>query len=90
METEQPQIPNEATGWAPDVERVVRRVVCAAVRVNDHIICSARHYDALMVAQMELIDEAYSGANVEQGFIDQKGEFLTREKAWKVAYASAP
>ncbi|MFY9326479.1 MAG: hypothetical protein WAO76_00425 [Georgfuchsia sp.] len=62
-----------------------RRVVCAAVRVNAHIICSARHYDSLMHAQMNLIDEAYSGANVEQGFIDQHGEFMTREEAHKVA-----
>lgn len=62
-----------------------RRIVCAAALVNDHIVCSARHYDRLMVRQMELIKEAYSGANVVQGFIDQHGEFLTREEAWKVA-----
>lgn len=62
-----------------------RRIVCAAVLVNEHIVCSARHYDPLMLAQMELIAEAYSGANVEQGFIDQHGKFLTREEAWAVA-----
>lgn len=63
----------------------MRRVVCAAVKINDHIVCSARHYDPLMLAQMNLIEEAYSGANVVQGFIDQFGIFLTREEAWSVA-----
>ncbi len=63
---------------------MLRKIVCAAVQVNDHhIVCSARHYDALMNAQMDLIEEAYSGANVIQGFIDQHGKFLTREQAAK-------
>ena len=60
-------------------------MVCAAVLVNDHIVCSARHYDKVMVAQMDTINEAYSGANVIQGFIDQHGVFLTREEAYVVA-----
>ena len=65
--------------------RVMRRVVCAAVLVNDHTICSARHFDSVMRAQIGAINEPYSAANVKQGFIDQHGEFLTREDAWIVA-----
>ncbi len=65
---------------------MLRKIVCAAVQVNyDYIVCSARHYDFVMNAQMSLIEEAYSSANVIQGFIDQHGNFLTREQAWKVA-----
>jgi hypothetical protein len=66
----------------------MRRVVCAAVLVNDHTICSARHFDNVMRAQIEAINEPYSGASVEQGFLDQCGEFLTREEAWVVAEAA--
>ncbi len=64
---------------------VGRRVVCAAAMVNDHIVCSARHYDRLMIDQMRAIDEAFSSANVVQGFIDQHGRFMSREEAHKVA-----
>ncbi|MHB0965540.1 MAG: hypothetical protein ACYC36_03710 [Bellilinea sp.] len=65
-----------------------RRIVCAAIR-NDKgdIICGVRHFDVLMGKQ---IDNTYSLNNwahdVEQGFVDNKGEFLSRTDAWKVAW----
>ncbi len=37
---------------------------------------------------MDLINEAYSGANVIQGFIDQHGKFLTKAEAQEVASIS--
>ena len=64
------------------------RIICAANLVNNHIVCGVRHYDQIMVNQMDCIDEAYSDANVLQGFVNQRGEFLTREEAWVVALAA--
>lgn len=58
-----------------------RIVVCAAIRTEDGlIICSARHWDRLMgsVAREIGIERCRTA---EQGFIDQFGNFLTREEA---------
>jgi len=66
-------------------ERPLQRVVCAAIRHRDtgHIICSARHFDPLMHQQIKAIGGKWNTA--EQGFIDQFGTFLTREKAHFIA-----
>ena len=84
MTTEHPQEQTEAAGGASAVDRRVMRVVCAAIR-NDHydIICAPRHWDCLMRAQVARSVGAWSKA--EQGFVDQHGNFLTREEAWKIA-----
>lgn len=62
----------------------MRRVVCAANRSeNGDIVLGARHHDKLM---NEAIRSAgLQGTKWEQGFIDQWGEFMSREEAWKVA-----
>ena len=66
--------------WKPDYTVTPRRVVCAANRRMDgHIICGARHWDKVMRAQTN----DYKGWS--QGFIDQFGDWMTREEAWKVA-----
>ena len=68
-----------------------RRIVCAAIWVNDHVICGPRHYDPTMIAQLKVLDaagECYSAANVVQGFVDQHGVFLTREEALPIALAA--
>lgn len=56
-----------------------RRVVCAALR-DSHgtIICGPRHWDSIC--------RGTSKGGWEQGFVDQRGAFLTREEAWKVAF----
>lgn len=64
---------------------VVRRVVCAALLVNNHLVCGPRHYDSVMRGHLELINEPYSSANVVQGFIDQFGVFMDRYEAMRVA-----
>ena len=64
---------------------VVRRVVCAALLVNEHLVCGPRHFDAVMRGHLELISEPYSSANVVQGFIDQFGVFMDRYEAMRVA-----
>lgn len=63
---------------------VRRRVVCAAIRdMSGRVVCGARHFDIGMV---RAIKEMMSFVEPwEQGFIDQRGEFMTREEAHKVA-----
>jgi len=63
-----------------------RMVVCAAVRdEGGNVICSPRHFDALMHETMSC--KTLSG-RLEQGFVDQKGEFMSREEALIVALAA--
>jgi hypothetical protein len=73
-------------------------VVCAAnrSRKTGRIVCGARHWDNTMRQQAIpnfSTPEAMAGLpeewrDCEQGFIDQKGVFLTREEAWGVAEAA--
>lgn len=65
-----------------------KRVVCAAIRnkKNGRIITGARHYDSLMIATINYSKEDWDKPrDVEQGFIDQYGNFLTREEAFIIA-----
>ena len=66
---------------------VGRRVVCAAVRDSDgRIAIGPRHFDPTMAGAINNFP-AWSRP-YEQGFIDQHGEFMTREEAHKVATES--
>lgn len=61
----------------------MRRVVCAANLMEDgNVLLGARHWDHMMVNQA---NRAGSRGEVEQGFIDQHGVFMSRREAWKVA-----
>ena len=62
-----------------------RFVVCAAMRKDGFIIAGARHFDTVMRVAIKALNLGFG--NWEQGFIDQKGIFMTREEAWKVADA---
>lgn len=63
-------------------------VVCAANRHSSGlIICGARHWDMLMHAQAEA-SGLMGWHDCEQGFINQFGEFLTREEALAVVKES--
>ena len=69
------------------LERIVgRRVVCAANRnpKTQDMILGARHFDSLM---REAAGARMSGYT-EQGFIDQRGVFMSRTEAWSVAAAA--
>lgn len=60
-------------------------IVCAANRLDDGtIICGARHWDTIMnrIADKVGWDDCRLA---EQGFIDQLGNFLTREEALEIA-----
>lgn len=61
-------------------------VVCAANKFpNGFIICGARHWDKIMHNAVEAIEDrkekGVKGGKEQQGFINQFGEFLTREEA---------
>ena len=71
-----------------DLETPLTFIVCAAIRHDDGlIICGARHYDPVMTQVLFAL--GYSMENRPRGFttgfIDNKGEYLTREQAWIIA-----
>lgn len=73
------------------IEKPQQVVVCAACRRGDLILAGARHFDKVMISQIKAIDGKLSpgaGNNFEEGFIDQFGDFLTREEAMDVAIAA--
>lgn len=63
-----------------------RRVVCAACKLADgSLVIGARHMDGIMTATAARIGKGFMHAKDAQGFIDQRGVFMTRQQAWKVA-----
>lgn len=69
-------------------QEVGLRIVCAANRQYDEVILGARHFDSFMHDQIQLDGGGDSWRDSEQGFIDNRGNFLTREEAWAVAEAA--
>lgn len=74
-----------ATEWKPDYSVTPRRIVCAAMRKEGRIVTGARHYDKVMRSQMEAAEGLVWWRGCRQGFIDQFGDFIDREEAWKIA-----
>lgn len=79
--------PINSAEWRPDYSVTPRRIVCAAMFKDGRIITGARHYDKIMRAQMEASEGIAWWRSCTQGFIDQFGDFLNREDAWKIAKA---
>jgi len=50
------------------------------------LVLGARHWDELMITNTP--DEYTEPSWWTQGFIDQRGEFLDRQEAWKVAHSA--
>jgi hypothetical protein len=70
---------------------MTRYVVCAALRLRSNparIICGPRHFDLTMHQQIRASVDRAEWKTAEQGFIDQKGVFLTREEARVIAEAA--
>ncbi len=69
-----------------------RLVVCAALRhPQGGIITGPRHFDPIMRRQImtgETELERLGWESATQGFVDQRGTFLTRTEAWAVASAA--
>lgn len=67
-----------------------QRIVCAANRFSANqgqVVLGVRHFDPLMHHTMVASNLFGRDHNV-QGFIDNRGAFLTRTEAWKVAEAA--
>lgn len=74
------------------------RIVCSAIRHKETglILCGARHFDPIMRAMIQREQElkgqdmmAHTWRSAEQGFVTNiRGEFVTREQAWKIAEAA--
>lgn len=69
---------------------VSARIVCAAIRNVESglVLAGARHFDTVMVCVVRYLKEREHLFDWEQGFIDQFGNFLTRQEAWTVAEAA--
>ena len=69
-----------------------RRVVIAANRYSDgRLLIGLRHWDIHMAKQYEAFEVAGvkpDDDDPEQGFLDNNGNFLTRQQAWVVAAAA--
>ena len=64
------------------------RIVCAANRYPDGtVLLGARHWDSWMVQQARALRKPVKPAPT-QGFIDQFGNFYSREAAWEIAKAA--
>lgn len=81
-----------ATAAAGPVGRRVRRVVCAAIRAEDgSLLLGIRHYSSDMHEQIAERREGWKFLRRngdDQGFVDQRGEYMTRRQAWNVAEAA--
>lgn len=67
-----------------------QRVVCAAIRKADNglLILGVRHFDEAMFSTINELNQRMEWRGAEQGFMDNKWNFLTREDAWKIAEAA--
>lgn len=60
------------------------RIVCAAVKLKlGLIVCGPRHFDMRMRDTIQALRLTVKGST--QGFVDQFGDFYTREAAWEIA-----
>lgn len=65
-----------------------RRIVCAAIRNRlGGMILGVRHYDNIMWQQITHRSDSpyWKKEDVEQGFVDNAGNFVTREEAREIA-----
>lgn len=77
----------QTTSTTPD--RSARRVVCAAIRAADgSLLLGVRHYSRDMHEQIAARrdGEKFKHRHDEdQGFVDQRGVYMTREEAFQIA-----
>lgn len=52
------------------------------------IVVGARHFDKIMINQLKAAGKLKEGRTSEQGFIDNRYNFLTREEALLIAKAA--
>ena len=61
----------------------MRKIVCAAIKHGEIIICGARHGDLIMHEILKKMPFMYH--ECEQGFVDNKGVFVKRMHAFDIA-----
>jgi len=74
-----------------NIEKPQQVVVCAACRKGSIIVAGARHFDKVMRSQLRALEIKHgptASIGWEDGFIDQFGDFLTRQEAMKIALAA--
>ena len=76
----------------PMITDTDRRVVCAAIRAADgDVLLGIRHYSRDMHKQIEARRDGAKFAHrmdEDQGFVDQRGVFMGREEAYRIAAAN--
>lgn len=63
-------------------------IICSAINYKGHVIAGRRHGDAFTTLETFLDPEIYKKIKREDvvaGFIDNWGDFHTREEAWVIA-----
>lgn len=63
-------------------------IICSAIKYKGHVIAGRRHGDAFTTLETFLDPEIYNAIKREDivaGFIDNWGDFHTREEAWVIA-----
>lgn len=63
-------------------------IICSGVKYKNHVIAGRRHSDAFSTLETLLDKEVYNSIKREDivcGFIDNWGDFHTREEAWIIA-----
>ena len=64
----------------------MRTIVAAANKLSSGlIVVGVRHHDKIMRKQIEAAGKIKEGRTSEQGFIDNSGNFITREDAVVIA-----
>jgi len=80
-----------------NIEKPQQVVVCAACEYGGVLILGPRHWDKTMRQQYDMMKNSERWKKYtcippcsmfSQGFIDQFGDFLTREEAMKIALAA--
>lgn len=67
-------------------ELIERQVVCAANRYGDLIVLGVRHHCPIMNKTLDLL--GIEEPSVEQGFVDQWGNYMDRVEALEVIKAN--
>lgn len=79
------------TSNLPNDPANMRRVVAAAIKLKDgRILCGVRHFDHIMRSWLpaEITEARPFIAGAEQGFVDNRYQFMDRNEAWDVAVAA--
>jgi hypothetical protein len=62
----------------------MERILCAAIKINDEIICGFRHGDCYYIYE-KLSNKKHDANRLEQGFLTSDNRFVDRKEAWLIA-----